>query len=190
MHARNGDHLLIPYECPLCVFRKLRNHSPAKDSVADNLLLDFITRAILDAFLSRSTSTVRGYARQTWKLIEFTHAVGLDSPFVHTELMPWKDHCGYQVAVAMILYSRQVGKNCPTHMQFDTIRGFCTIYSNFVRASPQGNKVPWSLGDLTGKYQRLNKDECGSLWFTCFFIEGLKARMGQTWLPNKALSTQ
>ena len=74
-------------------------------------------------------------------------------------------------------------------MQFDTIRVFRTVYGNFVRASPQGNEVPWSLGDLTGKYQRLNKDECGSLWFT-HFIEGLKARMGQTWLPNKALSTK
>ena len=93
------------------------------------------------------------------------------------------------IAVAMLLYSRRVGKNCPTHMQFDTIRVFRTVYGNFVRASPQGNEVPWSLGDLTGKYQRLNKDECGSLWFT-HFIEGLKARMGQTWLPNKALSTK
>ena len=48
---------------------------------------------------------------------------------------------------------------------------------------------PWSLGDQTGKYQRINKDECGSLWFTRF-IKGMKARMGQTWLPNKTLSTE
>ena len=89
----------------------------------------------------------------------------------------------------MLLYSKLVGKNSPLHMQFDTVRVFRTVYGNFIQASPEGNSSPWSLGDLSGKYQRLNKDECGSLWFTRF-IKGMKSRMGQTWLPNKDLSTK
>ena len=187
MHARNGDHLLVPYECPTCVFRKLRGASPNSRSHSDTLLMDCIKRAILDAFWSRSSSTVTGYARQTRKMLDFSETVGLQGPFWHTELTPWRDHCGYEVAVLMLLYSRRQGKNVKENMQFDTVRNFRTVYGNFVRASPQASLEPWSLGDNSGRYQRMNKDECGSLWFSRF-IEGMKSRMGQTWLPNKAFS--
>ena len=148
-----------------------------------------IIRAILDAFWSRAEGTVSGYARNARKMIEHSETAGLYVPFRHSAQLPWEDHCGYEVAVEMLLYSRKEGKNSKDYMQFDTVRVFRTIYSNFVRASPQANAYPLSLGEPSGKYQRLNMDSCGSLWFSRF-MEGLKARMGQIWLPNRAMSNQ
>ena len=158
-------------------------------SQSDRLLTDCIQRAILDAFWSRSTSTVKGYARQVRKMLEFSDIVGLEGPFRHTKLMPWRDHSGYEVAIAMLLFSRRKGKHSVNHMQFDTVRSFRTVYGNFIRASPQATLHQSSLGDNAGRYLRFNRDECGSLWFTRF-IEGMKSCMGQTWLPNKAFSTR
>ena len=74
-------------------------------------------------------------------------------------------------------------------MQFDTLRGFRTVYGNFIRASPQAVTRHAALGDNTGRYQRFNHDECGSLWFTRF-MEGMKNRMGQVWIPNRAFTTK
>ena len=147
---------MAPYECPLCVFRKLRKVSPDPRQYTDKILLDCITRAILDAFWSRSSLAVLGYAQETSKLLSFVEIVGIDALFEHSGLLPWRDHCGYGVAIAMLLYSKQKGKNDEDHMLFDTIRNIQTVYSNFVRASPQALAESWSLGDPAGQYQRFN----------------------------------
>jgi hypothetical protein len=34
MVGRDGDHLMIPFECDLCIFRKLRHHDPLLSSEA------------------------------------------------------------------------------------------------------------------------------------------------------------
>jgi hypothetical protein len=56
--GRDRDHLLIPFECDLCIFRKLRKYNPSPHSEMDKLLLGCICRMTLDAFWSRSSSTV------------------------------------------------------------------------------------------------------------------------------------
>ena len=37
--GRDGDHLLVLFECDLCVFRKLRGHTPDLLAPSDTLLL-------------------------------------------------------------------------------------------------------------------------------------------------------
>lgn len=120
-------------------------------------------------------------------MIKRLEVVGLRGPFRHKELLPWHDHCGYEVAVAILLYSRQSGKNDLEYTQYDSIRKYRTVYSNFVRASPQANLAPWSLEDDSGGYTRFNQDKCRSLWFYRF-MAGLKNWMGQDWIPNRAMS--
>lgn len=176
----------MPYECELCVFRKLKSRDPTQSNPKDILLRACIKRAILDSFWSRATGTVEGYSRKAARMVEFSQMVGLGGPFVHTKQLPWEDHCGYEVAVEILLYSRKEGRNS-RFLQFDTIRSFRTVFGNFVRSSPQGTEVSWALGDDQGRYQRLSSDACSSLWFARF-MEGLKNRMGQVWLPNRALS--
>ena len=126
--ARGGDHLQVPYECMLCVFWKLRGRDPTRSNPQDHLLQacitrEILTRAILDAFWSRAEGTVTGYAQKAEKMVEFLQLVGLEGPFKYTQQLLWSDHCGYEVAIEILLYSRREGKNTD-HLQYDTIRSF------------------------------------------------------------------
>ena len=185
--GRNGDHTLSSFECDLCVFRKLRFRSPDPTSHQDKLLQACIRRMQLDAFWSRASPTVKGQTDNLRRALEFSARVGLSGPYVHAGPLPDYDHCGYEVAIQMLLYSRGKGKHSNDYVQFDSIRKFRSAYGNFLRGSPQANKVPISLGDQQGKYQLFSTDPCGSLWFARF-MKGLKSRMGQDWRPNYGMS--
>jgi hypothetical protein len=49
--ARMGDHLMVSFECDLCVFRKLFGRNPM-DREQDERAVATIRRMILDAFWS------------------------------------------------------------------------------------------------------------------------------------------
>ena len=122
--------------------------------------------------------------------IRLSKLVGLEGPYVHHGPLPSHDHCGYEVAIQILLYSkRSSGRHTKTHLQFETIRKVRTAFSNHVRASPQVNAESLTLGDSKGNYQRLTSDPCGSLWFFKF-MKGVKSRMGAEWRPNKGMSTE
>ena len=57
--ARNGDNLMVPFECDFCVFGKLFDHVPTLTNDKDVFALGCIRRIILDAFWSRATSKGR-----------------------------------------------------------------------------------------------------------------------------------
>ena len=185
MKGRRGDHLLIPFECDYCIFLKLRGNHPDPSNPKDELLMACIRRMNLDAFWSREKKTVEMNADRAERQIYLSELVGLKGPFIQEDHLPDFDHCAYEVAIEILLYSRQPGRHNKAYTQFDTIRHLRATYSNYVRASPQSNKVTTSLGDFNGNYQRLVPDDCGSLFFKRF-MEGLKRRMGQDWRPNLA----
>ena len=83
LRGRNGDHLMCPFECDTCVFRKLRGVDPRSSSVNDNLLMTFIRRANLDAFWSRASSTVYGNRDTVREMLRGSEFMGLSAPFVH-----------------------------------------------------------------------------------------------------------
>jgi hypothetical protein len=187
LKARDGDHAMIPFECDWCIFRKLRGTSPDPGEPKDQLLMACIRRINLDAFWSRAKDTVRGNKDKLKLSITLSESVGLAGPFVHKGPLPSFDHCGYETAIEMVLYSRRPGKYSKKYTQIDTIRKLRSCYGNQVRASPQANATAVSLGDQKGRYQRFSTDPCSSFWFYRF-IEGIRNRMGQDWRPNKALS--
>ena len=141
----------------------------------------------LDAFWSRETSTVKSNARRAKRMIELSNLVGLPGPFCYTDRNPEYDHVGYEVAIEILLLSRRPGRHSSTHTQFDTLRTLRSTYSNFSKSAPQNNKRVIALGDFNGNFNRLVNDKCASLFFKRF-IEGLRARMGQIWKPNLAMS--
>lgn len=94
LNARDGDHLLTPFECNVCVFRKLRRQSPDYTSLVDLRLLDCIRRVTLDAFWSRASSTVKGNCDRIKALLKISESMGLDGPFFHDGPMPDYDYCG------------------------------------------------------------------------------------------------
>ena len=188
--ARNGDHALVPFECDLCVFRKLtRRNGPNSKNPQDQLLSALIRRVNLDAFWSRASSTVKGNAARLRKGIALSAMVGLEGPYIHEGPLPGHDHCGYEVAIQMVLHSRQSGVNSADHLQMETIRKLRSAFGNQVRSSPQSTRESLSLGDQRGNYQRLGKDPSGSFWFSRFY-SGCYKRMGQVWKPNRALTTE
>ena len=189
LQARDGDHLHVPFECDLCVFRKLRRKNPVYSDATDRTLLECIRRMILDSFWSRSESTVKALARNIRMQINMSAQVGLLGPFEQIEGLPREDHCGYEVAIGMLLYSTRPDKYSTDHLQYDTVRKLRSSYSDFVRSSSVVNQISYSMGDFHGNYQRLVTDPCGSLWFKRF-MEGLRNRMGQVIKPNRALSHQ
>ena len=81
--GRDGDHLMIPFECDLCIFRKLRGTDPEASSSQDILLETCIRRMNLDAFWSRAKSTVYQNKRQLMNSLELSVMVGLQGSYEH-----------------------------------------------------------------------------------------------------------
>jgi hypothetical protein len=211
--ARMGDHLMVAFECDQFVFRKLYRCEPIETeedalnaAFASNLLqeryglhtslnkendgkaLATIRRMILDAFWSRASSTVRSNAKVIQRGCELSASLGLDPPYLEPGPLPSFDHCGYGVAIQMLLASQEPGRHSAVYKQFDTIRHFKTGYGNQIRASGQANAAVTAIGDADGKtYQRMCSDPCASIWFGRF-VTGCRRRMGQDWRPDEAVS--
>ena len=128
--ARNGDHLMCPFLCDRCVFWILRAEPPKPDSHMDRLLLGDIRRASLDAFWSRSSSTVKGNARLVHRVIEDAQSRGMVGPYKDPGPAPSWDICGYQIAVCMLIDSTKSGRYSEQYKQWDTIRRVKTSVSN------------------------------------------------------------
>ena len=107
LRARDGEHLMTPFECDLCIFRKLRKIDPRPDNSQDELLLVCIRRINLDAFWARATTTVNQNRRQVNSSLEFSKVLGLPGSFEHEGPYPVRDHCGYKIACNTLLYSRE-----------------------------------------------------------------------------------
>jgi hypothetical protein len=63
--ARNGDNLMVPFECDFCVFGKLFDRAPDMANNKDGFAMGCIRRVILDAFWSRARSTVDANTAKT-----------------------------------------------------------------------------------------------------------------------------
>lgn len=183
--GRKGEHLMIPFECDYCIFRKLQGRIPLDEKVEDQVLLDFIRRANLDACWSRARSTVEGNAKKADMMCQFADELNLSGLFVHSRGVPTWDYCGYQIAIIMLRYSLRQGKY-DSHLQIESVRKLRSVYSNFIRCSPDSIANQYVLQNAKGQYQRLTNDICGSLWFTRF-MEGMRKRMGYVSKPNKTL---
>ena len=151
--GRDGDHLLVPFECDLCIFRKLKGQNPIASNGPDSLLLACIRRMNLDACWSRAKSTALSNRDRVAFGLKMSSLVGLEGPYEADGPLPDFDHCGYEVAVEMLLHSRRPGRYSDAYTQFDTVRKLRSCFSNHCRASAKSNRVSLALGDQKGKYQ-------------------------------------
>jgi hypothetical protein len=189
--ARNGDDLMVQFECDFCVFLKLYLRRPVDSSPSDQLAMACIRRIILDAFWSRARSTVEDQARKVRHLVQLAQQVGMPNPgFENPGPLPAGDHCGYRVAFLSVLDSLQPGRYSEKHKQWDTVRRVRTVYTNQARSAGTANSSHVGIGDQDGKeFRRVVNDPCTSLWFTRW-AEGCKRRMGQDWRPNQAVDPE
>jgi hypothetical protein len=185
--GRNGDDASCPFECDLCIFRKLFLRDPISNSYTDNYILALFRRMNLDAFWSRETGTVEGNTARLKKGIKLLEKIGLDAPYTRDGPFPFHDHCGYRVALQVLLYSLEPGRGKNKYCTFDTVRRMRSIYTNFVRATPQANWPSLSMVDHEGHYQRFNTDISGSYFFSNFIV-GVEKRMGSQPSSNQVMA--
>jgi hypothetical protein len=65
--------------------------------------------------------------------------------------LPKFDHCGYEVAIQIVVSSLGAGRYSKTSKQWDTVRRFRSAYSNQVRAAREANANPIVLTHAEGK---------------------------------------
>ena len=123
--ARDGDHLMTPFECDKCVFWKLKGRHPIEGNPQDNLLKAVIRQSNLDAFWSRARSTVTSNKNLVKQQIEISKTLGLEGPFVDYGPSPSYDHCAREVALSILIKSRQTTgkklKNTPTVQHYTKV---------------------------------------------------------------------
>ena len=110
--------------------------------------------------------------------IDLSKLVGLEGPYKDTGTYPPYDHCGYQVAVVILLQSRMPVKYSAEYAQYQTIRKHRSTFGNQIRASTQSKYQSLVTVNDKGKYRRIVNNKSGSLWFRRFMI-GLHNRMGE-----------
>ena len=184
--ARGGDHLVTTFQCDLCQFRNIKARNPHEGNHQDDWLLVCIRRANLDAFWSRRPSTVDGNAREIARSLKICATFGIDSPVqdVRRGPFPLKDIQGMGVAVTMLHRSLDEGRNSRT-VQFDTVRGLRSAYSNFVHTTVYGT----GAATLTDGRSKSIFTHCPTfgLWFSRF-CQGCHERMGDVRVQDQALS--
>ena len=141
--ARNEDHLLVPFECDLCIFRKLRCTDPISNVSEDNLLLAYIIRINLDTLWSQKRLTVQQNTRLVRASIKFPELLGLKGLFEHNDPYPCRDCRGYDIASNIFLYYRNQGKHDKSYNQFETIRKLRTVYRHLTV-----NTYLWWMGNV------------------------------------------
>lgn len=182
--ARNGDHLVTPFQCDLCHFRNLQKRDPVAGKCEDDRLLVNIRRANLDALWAREPSTVRKNLDECKRAVKIGQALGLRSPFLPMGPFPVEDKFGMGAAVVMLQRSLDKG-SYKDHLQFATMRKMRGAFANVYHASAQA-----SGGTVMAKDSRtLRVTQCATHhdWFERF-VRGVHKRMGDLVKPDQALS--
>ena len=84
-------------------------------------------------------------------------------PYAEPGPLPPTDHCGYEVAMQIVLSSLDPGRHSPDYKQWDTIRRIRTVFSNQSRASRVANVDVASF--VRHGWEELHPDNKGSLRF-------------------------
>jgi hypothetical protein len=188
--ARDGEHLMVSFECNYCVFSKIRRgERPNLAHESDKLLMACIRRVNLDSFWSRASRTVSSNCQVINWGLAISRTFGSDGPYEEPGLIPLHDHCGYEVACQLVADSRGKGAYHEDHKQVDTVRAFRRAYHNQAACSVLNSGLILSLGNEKGEYQRFAREATASVWYQRF-SQGCKKRMGQDWRPNRAISNE
>jgi hypothetical protein len=144
--ARNGDHLMTEFQCPLCHFRNVNEREPSPGDAIDRLMMEVsIPRAILDAFWSRETSTVNGNRLNYDKLLRSHIKFGMVRMLPPLGPKPLVDKAGMSCAVSFLDRSLEAGINEDT-VQYGTARGIRTAYTDVWNVSIFGENDTVAVG--------------------------------------------
>ena len=109
MFARNGDHLLIPFQCELCHYRNLKGMD-LTGAKAEGILLMTIRRANLYVFWSREPGTMSATRRDSLNLARIGMRVGLENILPVMGPFILEDSLGMGLAVRILVRSLDKGR--------------------------------------------------------------------------------
>ena len=131
--ARDGDHLLVPFQCDLCHFRNITNRDPGQ-SVEYVKLIVAIRRANLDIFWVKEPGPVAATKREGVKIGRLGASVGLVELFPAMGSFLLKGTQGMGIAVCMLQRLLDKDRYRDT-LQFETVRKLRSTFSNIWYAS-------------------------------------------------------
>ncbi len=114
-----GDHLAIPFQCELCVSRNRKGGGGNSDA-QDRIIMACIWQVNLVALWDRESGTVHGTRRSVLQTIWIWQHVRLEPTYPPLRPFPVEGNLGYSVAIAMIMKSREKGRD-EDYQQFETI---------------------------------------------------------------------
>jgi hypothetical protein len=185
--ARDGDNLMVPFQCDVCHFRNIQKRNPRpllypKDALA----LQCIRRANLDSLWSREPSTVSRNANQARTMEDLGDALGFGSVAPPMGPFPLEDTFGMKIACVTLMKSLDPGKWEAT-VQHATARRMRSVYSNLFHASFQGE----SMSVMAYETQKMFTTPCPTYgyWYQRFNL-GLHKRMGDVVRSDFAVTSQ
>ena len=126
--TREGDHIIVPFQCDTCNFHNLQHRDPGTDS-KDVTLMRVSRRASLDAFWGREPSTIAANRNGAIKVFRISGDLGLENIFPEMRPFGLKDNLGMGIATCLLRRSLDRGKYRET-LQFETVRKLHSAYSN------------------------------------------------------------
>ena len=184
--ARAGDHLLTTFLCNLCHFRNIFKRDPVFSSREDEWVMLCITRANLDAFWARRSSTVKGNLMEVNRLMKILKDLRIENPCpdIPRGPFPLADTLGMIPAIISLQRSMDRGRNSKT-IQWDTMRGIRSGYNNLVHTTPKGTDGAVMSDGRNSTH--ITTSPTNSLWFKKFMI-GSHERMGDVKIQDAAVS--
>jgi hypothetical protein len=187
LEAREGDHLITPFQCEICHVRNILGRDPQDNLASDVRLIKLLRRASLDAFWCSEPKTVEGTLREARRGLRIAASLGFrDRLFTPLGPFPLEDTFGTRAAVVMLEVSLNPGKNDDT-VQYGTVRKFRSAFSNVFRASKEGQQGSVMMKDTV----KMSISTCPTdgLFFEKF-TKGCHKRMGDIVKPDRALSVE
>ena len=135
-YGRDGDHLVLSFQCRICHFRNMEGRNPVAGNNLDDRVMMLIRRVTLDSFWSREPATVRGTLRNKRKLEDIVAQLGLSPAVGPMGPYPLEDVVGMKLAIALLVRSLDPGKT-ERYVQFGTVRSLRSAYSNMYHASKE-----------------------------------------------------
>lgn len=185
--ARDGDHLMLAFQCSVCHFQNLQGRNPRPDSPKDDLLLSHIDRCSMDGFWSREASTVRDHRRQAARVERTADKLGLGSMTPPMGPFPLEDSVGMRAALAVLDRSQDTSGKYGKYVQPNTYRKAQTVITNVTRAGVTGLGETVAAHDAAKVY--ISEVGTHTLWFQRF-MEGLKRRTGEVVRQDKAITIE
>ena len=184
VQARNGDHLMVPFQCELCHFRNVYGREPEALNLKDKEFFVFVRRANLDAFWSRELPTVRNNLKELNRMRMTEERFGFSCTTPPLGPFPVNDDLGMKAAISILDRSLDKGTYGP-NVQWATFRKLMSGVTNTSQASVRG------LGDSVGAYERqkmwISSVVSHQFWFSRFMV-GIHKRVGEVKRQDEAFT--